>query len=422
LVVNNFSPLIYIHMVCSDNAVTDPQNPDNDVGLACFKIKEAKKAFADAFTTLTGPKKYISESLLGKLVRVPLSLVQQRQRVKTSGSHELTDENQAEAGPDNQTDLDTEEQRLAYNYHNRYKSYTRNNDVWYNKNTPSVTRAEAGADLSTTAQRAPTNHNNTSQSQTYLPPHRRQPTRAPAPANTHSGASSTVSSASTSPTSSTLLAISVPLVVHSLSDKTAHTNTNNRAPQQRKGPQNNNTQHNSGTGPRNNSNAHHVHGHRATQNTSHSPASTSPRVTSSNNPSNTPVHNGHNNNSASGNRQNGSNQNRSGSNTNNNRTNNRNNNNNNRRTNHNNNQNNINVVAHDDEIKNDEFNFPILSKDPTIHENKTAQQKTDASNRSQHVNNNTINGNNGAGQQNSNNNSKSDKKNKRRQNTVLISA
>jgi non-canonical poly(A) RNA polymerase PAPD5/7 len=429
-------------------SVEDPQNTDNDVGLACFKIKEAKKAFADAFAMLTGPKKYISESLLGKLVRVPLSLVQQRQRVvKSKSGRELTDENSSEAGPENQHEVDAEEKRLTYNYHNRYKSYTRNNDVWYHNKPPTVsnnnntnqqpnnTNTNAGADSSTTAQRVPTNNNNnTAQNQHYLPPHRRQQqARAPAPANTNSATSSTVSSAGTSPTNnSPLLAISVPLVVPALNDKTAtqsSTNNNRTTQQQRKGPQQNNSNHNGGTshhGSRN-SNAHHSKSSNTngSQNsTSHSPASTSPRVTSSNNPSNTPVHSGHNNNSNGNNNRQSSNQSRSGSN-NNRSNNNRNNNNNNKGRSNHNNHNNVANTHDDDEIKNDEHNFPMLSatKDPTVHENKIAQKASDTTNtnKPQHVNNTTTNGNNGAAQQNANNN-KSDKKNKRRQNTVLISA
>jgi DNA polymerase sigma len=427
-------------------SVEDPQNTDNDVGLACFKIKEAKKAFADAFAMLTGPKKYISESLLGKLVRVPLSLVQQRQRVvKSKSGRELTDENSSEAGPENQHEVDAEEKRLTYNYQNRYKSYTRNNDVWYHNKPPTAsnntnqqpnnTNTNAGAHSSTTAQRVPTNNNNnTVQNQHYLPPHRRQQqARAPAPANTNSATSSTVSSAGTSPTNnSPLLAISVPLVVPALNDKTAtqsSTNNNRTTQQQRKGPQQNNSNHNSGTshhGSRN-SNAHHSKSNtNGSQNsTSHSPASTSPRVTSSNDPSNTPVHSGHNNNSNGNNNRQSSNQSRSGSNNNNRSNNNRNNNNNNKGRSNHNNHNNVVNTHDDDEIKNDEHNFPMLSatKDPTVHENKIAQKASDTTNtnRPQHVNNTTTNGNNGAAQQNANNN-KSDKKNKRRQNTVLISA
>jgi DNA polymerase sigma len=427
-------------------SVEDPQNTDNDVGLACFKIKEAKKAFADAFAMLTGPKKYISESLLGKLVRVPLSLVQQRQRiVKSKSGRELTDENSSEAGPENQHEVDAEEKRLTYNYHNRYKSYTRNNDVWYHNKPPTAsnntnqqpnnTNTNAGAHSSTTAQRVPTNNNNnTVQNQHYLPPHRRQQqARAPAPANTNSATSSTVSSAGTSPTNnSPLLAISVPLVVPALNDKTAtqsSTNNNRTTQQQRKGPQQNNSNHNSGTshhGSRN-SNAHHSKSNtNGSQNsTSHSPASTSPRVTSSNDPSNTPVHSGHNNNSNGNNNRQSSNQSRSGSNNNNRSNNNRNNNNNNKGRSNHNNHNNVVNTHDDDEIKNDEHNFPMLSatKDPTVHENKIAQKASDTTNtnKPQHVNNTTTNGNSGAAQQNANNN-KSDKKNKRRQNTVLISA
>eukprot|EP00029_Vermamoeba_vermiformis_P009637 TRINITY_DN4876_c0_g1_i1.p1 TRINITY_DN4876_c0_g1~~TRINITY_DN4876_c0_g1_i1.p1 ORF type:complete len:768 (-),score=163.29 TRINITY_DN4876_c0_g1_i1:228-2531(-) len=425
-------------------AVEDPQNPDNDVGLACFKIKEAKQAFAEAFATLTGPKKYLSESLLGKLVRVPLSLVQQRQRMKSSGNRELTDETpQPEAVIETQSDLDTEEKRLTYNYQNRYKSYSRNNDGWYHNKTPSSNntnhqsshRAETGTDSSSTTQRTSNNNNNTTQSQSYLPPHRRQQqARAPAPANTNSTASSTVSSTSTSPTNSTLSAMSVPLLMPALNDKTAthgSNNNNNRSTQQRKGSHQNTTT-NTHHAPRNN-NAHHLTTHKTSNsthqnNTSHSPASTSPRVTSSNNPSNTPVHSGHNNNnnSSNNNRQNNSGQNRSGAN-NNNRSNNRNNNNNNRGRSNNNTHNNNANVHEDDEIKNDEQNFPSLSKDPTVHENKIAQKASDTvptpNSRPQHVNNNTINGNNAAGQQNGTNKGTDGKKGgKRRQNTVLISA